>query len=58
MHLYEASLKSTNPTTGQVKFDRLFTMRARNARHVQDHAATLGILSTLPRVGELVVYRY
>ncbi len=58
MHLYEASLKSTNPITGQVKFDRLFTMRARSPKHVQDRAATLGILNTLPRAGELVVYRY
>ena len=58
MHLYEASLKSTNPTTGQVKFDRLFTMRARSAKQVHGRAATLGFLSALPGAGELVVYRY
>lgn len=52
MHLYEASLKSIDPTTGQVKFDRLFTMRARSPAKVQDHAVTLGF------EGELIVYRY
>lgn len=56
MHLYEASLKSTDPITGHTTFDRLFTMRARNAQQVTRRAETLGVIRDAQ--GELIVYRY
>lgn len=56
MSIYEASFKTTNPTTGEIKFSRLFTMRARSAAQVEAHVARLGLLAEAQ--GELIVYRY
>lgn len=55
MHLYEASLKTTDPITGHPRFNRLFTMRARSAEQVSIHAKKLGLT---PPAGELIVYRF
>jgi len=56
MSMYEASLKMTDPTTGNTHLNRLMTMRAPSPDHVRNRVIAMGL--TTDREGELIVYRF
>ncbi|GGE46790.1 hypothetical protein [Actibacterium pelagium] len=56
MKIYEASLKTKDPATGNITMKRLVQMEARSSRQVERRVQSLGLANG--RNAELVVYAF